>query len=107
MTDDILQKLDKLPSDSPYQSWKDRVPKLLAQADWQEHPITRDLKQDVSERIIQIKGRLADDDNLTPQEQDRLRGEKKALQFYLDKIMENPLSELQTIRERLAGEIDA
>jgi hypothetical protein len=103
--ENLLGEIEKLPlhefakSDvALIQGYKQRIPKLMAEADWQSHPVTLDLKQEAQKRVKDIRDKLADEE-LSLEKQARLRGERDAHQFYIDAMSKNPESELKTIED--------
>ena len=77
--------------------WKERVPKLVAQVDFLNHPITEELRQEIVKRIQAIDAELSNNFRLTTDERLGLFGEKRAHQFYLDFLSQDPEGELKTI----------
>jgi len=112
MTKDLNEKLDQLnpaaysSTDAAYiRSWKQRLPTLMAQADFLNHPITQDLKKEIEGRIQAIRNELADNEHLTKDDEMRLRGEKRAHDFYLAAFSQDPAGELKVIEQAVNMEL--
>lgn len=90
---------------SQISQWEDRFARLTAKKEWLNHPNTVELRNLVSEQIDLIVGVLAEKEDLTELERNKLFAQKNAHMVYLTLLTENPDSEIKNIEQSVNVEL--
>lgn len=85
--------------------WKDRVPLLVAQLDFKNHPITTQLAEETRKQIERIKVVLSTQEDLKEEDRKALFKEKKVHEFYLTLFTKDPSGELEIIEKAIDEEL--
>ncbi len=111
--DNLQNKLSRLKpeeygksSATEIEDWKERVPRLLAQVEFKNHPIILEIASKSKDEIERIKGILSNKEDIDEKERMRLFAEKKAHEFYYKLFTQDPSSELAFIEKAVDEELE-
>lgn len=88
------------------QEWKARIPKLLAHKEWQAHPVTVKIAEDMKISVERIDYILLNDEKISADERILFIREKKIIQSYLTMFAVDVSKELDVIEAGVNKEVE-
>lgn len=85
--------------------WEDKYARLNAQAEWIEHPNTKELLALALEQIASIDSLLSEKEDITMDDRMKLFALKKAHLVYVSVLSANPESEIKSIESSVDYEL--
>jgi len=113
MFEGLEEKLAKINADKYAEAskadilfWRERLPKLVENADWLKHPTTKALVQEFREQLKRIDMMLCNNPEIPEGQRMLLFAEKSALKFFLSNMPQDPEAEAKQIEESVDKEIE-
>jgi hypothetical protein len=86
--------------------WKTRVPLLLAHREWQTHPVTVRIADDMKASVERINTILLSDEQISEEERRLFIREKRIIQGYLIIFSKDVSSEIEIIENGVNQEVE-